>query len=291
MIDISLQKKLVMPDGAGKLSIETTIEAGSFTAIFGKSGVGKTSFLRMIAGLLKPDEGMIKVNDTFWLNTDETIDLPVQKREIGFVFQEPALFPNMSVMGNLRYAAGKRTNESFLDDLLQIVGLESFADRKPATLSGGQQQRIAMIRALARKPKLLLLDEPFAALDAEMRHHLKKELFLLHKEFNLTTILVTHDLSDIFSLADKVIVIDQGTVMKSGNPDEVFGSSQIHGKVRLQGEILRIKKSGVVFIAEILAGNNIISLIIGEEERTNLEPGAKVLVCSGSFEPVIEVLA
>jgi molybdate transport system ATP-binding protein len=291
MFDISLQKKLVLPDGRGNLSIETMIETGSFTAIFGKSGVGKTSFLRMIAGLLKPDDGKIKMDDIFWLNTDEKIDLPVQKREIGFVFQELALFPNMTVMGNLQYAAGKKTNKPFLDDLLQMAGLEAFASRNPITLSGGQQQRIAMIRALARKPKLLLLDEPFAALDIEMRHHLRKELFLLHKEFGLTTILVTHDLGDIFSLADKVIVIDQGRMVKSGIPDEVFGSNQIHGKVRLQGEILGIKKSGVVHIAEILAGNNIISLIIGEEERASLKAGAKVLVCSGSFEPVIEILA
>src|SRR5690625_3371848 len=103
MIDISLRKELVMAEGIGKLSIETTIETGSLTAIFGKSGVGKTSFLRMIAGLLKPDEGKIKADDTFWLNMDKKIDLPVQKREIGFVFQELALFPNMTVMENLRY--------------------------------------------------------------------------------------------------------------------------------------------------------------------------------------------
>jgi molybdate transport system ATP-binding protein len=287
MFDISLQKKLVMPDGRGNLSIETMIETGSFTTIFGKSGVGKTSFLRMIAGLLKPDDGKIKMDDIFWLNTDEKIDLPVQKREIWFVFQEPALFPNMTVMENLQYPAGKKANKPFLDDLLQMVGLEAFASRNPMTLSGRQQQRIA----LARKPKLLLLDEPFAALDIEMRHHLRKELFSLHKEFDLTTILVTHDLGDIFSLADKVIVIDQGRMVKSGIPDKVFGSNQIPGKVRLQGEILGIKKSCVVHIAEILAGNNIISLIIGEEERASLKAGAKVLVCSGSFEQVIEILA
>lgn len=291
MIHISIRKKLIMADGAGELIVDTEIETGSFTVISGKSGAGKTSLLRMIAGFLRPESGFIKTEDEVWLDIEKKINLPVQKRNIGFVFQDLALFPNMTVKENLQYAAVKKGDKNFLNKLMEMVGLMSFADRKPDELSGGQQQRVAITRALARKPKLLLLDEPFAALDIEMRRHLREELLSLHRKFELTTLLVTHDIADIYYLADKVLVIDKGKIIKSGSPNYVFTNNATDGKVQLQGEVLNIYKSGVVYIVEILTGNTIMKLVVGEEEKKTLNPGMKVLVTSGAFEPVISVLS
>jgi len=135
---------------------------------------------------------------------------------------------------------------------------------------------------------LLLLDEPFSSLDVEMRHRLRDELHALHREFNLTTLLVTHDMADIYRLADRVVLIDEGKVLRSGKPGEVFGEASVSSKVRLQGEILQISKSGVAYIVEILTGNTVIKVVAAEEAIAGLHPGAKVLVFSKAFNPIIQ---
>jgi molybdate transport system ATP-binding protein len=290
MIKISIQKKLKMADGMTSLAIDTEITPGEFIAIFGKSGAGKTTLLRIISGLMQPEKGIIEVNGEVWLNTERKINLPVQKRKIGFVFQDFALFPNMSVRRNIRYALKGNKDKGFTNRLLEMVEMTALADRKPGTLSGGQQQRVAMIRALATKPGLLLLDEPLSALDMEMRSHLRDELQALHKEFNLTTLLVTHDITDIYRLADHVISIDKGKIVRSGKPDDLFSEAYMSSKVRLQGEVLQIRKSGVVFIVEILSGNAIIKVIAGKEEVAHLRTGSQVMVFSKAFNPVIRAM-
>jgi molybdate transport system ATP-binding protein len=290
MIKISIQKKLKMADGMTSLAIDTEITPGEFIAIFGKSGAGKTTLLRIISGLMQPEKGIIEVNGEVWLNTERKINLPVQKRKIGFVFQDVALFTNMSVRSNIRYALKGNKDKGFTNRLLEMVEMTALADRKPGTLSGGQQQRVAMIRALATKPGLLLLDEPLSALDMEMRSHLRDELQALHKEFNLTTLLVTHDITDIYRLADHVISIDKGKIVRSGKPDDLFSEAYMSSKVRLQGEVLQIRKSGVVFIVEILSGNAIIKVIAGKEEVAHLRTGSQVMVFSKAFNPVIRAM-
>ncbi|HEX5554187.1 MAG TPA: ATP-binding cassette domain-containing protein [Chitinophagaceae bacterium] len=279
-----------MADGMTSLAIDTEITPGEFIAIFGKSGAGKTTLLRIISGLMQPEKGIIEVNGEVWLNTERKINLPVQKRKIGFVFQDFALFPNMSVRRNIRYALKGNKDKGFTNRLLEMVEMTALADRKPGTLSGGQQQRVAMIRALATKPGLLLLDEPLSALDMEMRSHLRDELQALHKEFNLTTLLVTHDITDIYRLADHVISIDKGKIARSGKPDDLFSEAYMSSKLRLQGEVLQIRKSGVVFIVEILSGNAIIKVIAGKEEVAHLRTGSQVMVFSKAFNPVIRAM-
>lgn len=290
MIHISLQKKLAMADGNHLFSVQTSIEKGELVAVFGESGAGKTSLLRMIAGLMLPESGRIISEDDVWLDTQNKINLPVQKRNTGFVFQDLALFPNMSVLENLKYAAKGKSGTPDLSKLLRMVNLENLSHRKPATLSGGQQQRVALCRALAGKPELLLLDEPFSSLDMEMRRQLRDDLLRFHKEFHLTTLLVTHDLPDVYYLADKVIVLDRGEIVRSGTPAEVFGTGGIDNKIQIRGEILSIRERDMECIAEILCGSSIIRLPVAEEERKQLKPGMKVLVSSGVFEPVIKVL-
>lgn len=301
MIRIAIEKKLTMADGTGVLSIDTTIEKGAFVVVYGASGVGKTSLLRCIAGLMHPEKGRIVSDNELWLDTYNKKSLPVQQRNMGFVFQDLALFPNMTVLENLQYAAkvkGKGKSgladdeaaENLIPRLLAMVGLEHMMDRKPDTLSGGQRQRLALIRALAGKPGLLLLDEPFSALDKAMHQALRKELLLLHKSFQLTTIMVTHDLADVYQLADQVLVMDNGTIVRTGPADVVFGGMDATETLQVPGEILKIAKSGIIYIAEVLTGTTISRLVINEEESNTLRPGMQVLLCAGAFDPVIKIM-
>ena len=290
MIRITITKELTMAEGKKSLSIDTSIETGLITTVFGKSGAGKTSLLRIIAGLLKPESGTIISDNEIWLDTDKHINLPVQKRNIGFVFQDLALFPNMTVAENLQYGARGKQHEHDIGDLLKMVNLEKLAGRKPDTLSGGQRQRVALCRAMVGSPRLLLLDEPFSSLDTGMHHQLREDLLRMHQTFKLTTILVTHDLADVYSLSDRTLVIDGGNLIKSGKPDEVFRTGESPGTLQLQGEVLNISDNGIVAVAEILSGNRIIKVLIGEEERTELKPGMQVLIRSNSFEPTIKIL-
>lgn len=290
MIQMSIRQKLKMADGVGALAIDATFNEGEFIALMGKSGAGKTTLLRILSGLMMPEQGFIEVNGIIWLDTQKKISLPVQKRRIGFVFQDFALFPNMTVRENLAYAVGDHSDDLLIDRLLRMVDMPGLSERMPGTLSGGQQQRVALIRALARKPELLLLDEPMSALDGEMRSRLRDELMALHREFGLTTVLVTHDLADVYRLADRVIEIEHGAVVRSGKPDDVFKEAHISSKVRLQGEVLRIRKSGVVYIVEILTGNSIIKVVAETSDVGRLRTGSKVLVFSKAFNPVIQPL-
>lgn len=291
MIRITITKELTMAEGKKSLSIDTSIETGLITTVFGKSGAGKTSLLRIIAGLLKPESGTIISDHEIWLDTDKHINLPVQKRNIGFVFQDLALFPHMTVTENLQYGARDKRQKHDIGDLLKMVNLEKLAGRRPDTLSGGQRQRVALCRALVGRPRLLLLDEPFSSLDQEMHHQLREDLLRLHRAFDLTTILVTHDLADVYSLSDRTIVIEEGGIVKSGRPSEVFHTGESPGTIRIQGEILQVIDNGVVAVAEILSGNRIIKVLISEEEKLELRSGMQVLVHSSSFEPVITILA
>ena len=241
MIKIWLKKSIRIGDRNKLLDIKLSINRGEFIAVFGKSGEGKTTLLRMIAGLTKADYGYIKVSNEIWFNSRLKINLPPQKRNIGFVFQDYALFPNMTVEDNIKFGMKKKDNK-FLNKLLELTELTELRKHKPNKLSGGQKQRVALARAVGRKPEILLLDEPFSALDYQTKEKLYEELKRLHKEFNLTTILVSHNREEIVSLADKVFI------MKDGKIDGSFITpSDLIGKV--EGEILNIKeKDGKVLL-------------------------------------------
>jgi molybdate transport system ATP-binding protein len=190
MIAADIEKKLKAYNGLQLLRIKKVFLPGGITRITGPSGVGKTTFLKMIAGLVTPDSGIIKDNDTTWFEASQKINLPTQQRGVGFVFQDYALFPNMTVKQHLEYA----TNDTeWINRLLNIGGLETFANNKPDYLSGGQQQRLAIMRAMAIKPKLLLMDEPFSALDIKMKSALIKDLQTLFAELGATTLIVSHN--------------------------------------------------------------------------------------------------
>ena len=209
MIQLQARISLLFASGPANLDVDFSLKAGSLTGLFGPSGSGKTTLLRILAGLTMPEQGTIRVSDRVWLDTERGINLPTQQRRVGMVFQDAALFPNMSVRENVAFAAENR-RDPIVNELLDLVGLSNLADRKPATLSGGQRQRVALIRALARRPQVLLLDEPFSALDHETREQLLAELVRLHQRFGTTTVLVSHQQQEIHRVADQLVELKQG---------------------------------------------------------------------------------
>lgn len=198
MIIIDIQKKLKAYRGEQVLKIAAQFEIGSITKIFGPSGAGKTTFLKIIAGLTRPEQGKISVGDTLWLDTFANVALSPQKRKAGLVFQNYALFPNMTVQQHLEYATD---DAKWMDRLLAIGKLETFTSHKPEYLSGGQQQRLAILRAMAIKPKLLLMDEPFSALDPKMKSELVPGLKKLWDELGTTVLIVSHNPQELEGLS------------------------------------------------------------------------------------------
>src|SRR5690554_1525236 len=201
--------------------------AGEFVALLGPSGCGKTTLLRIIAGLEQPDNGVVEFHG------EDATHLHVRQRQVGFVFQHYALFRHMTVFDNVAFGLTVRPRSSRpskqeisdrVHELLRLVQLDWLADRYPDQLSGGQRQRIALARALAVEPKVLLLDEPFGALDAKVRKDLRRWLRRLHDELNITSIFVTHDQEEAMKVADRIVVLNKGNVEQVGTPDEVYNN-------------------------------------------------------------------
>jgi len=208
-------------DFAALKGVSLEIPDGSLTALLGPSGSGKSTLLRVIAGLEQPDSGVVCISG------DDVSALPPQQRGIGFVFQHYAAFKHMSVRDNVAFGLSIRKRpkdeiRSRVDELLRVVGLDGYAERLPSQLSGGQRQRMALARALAVEPSVLLLDEPFGALDAKVRAELRTWLRRLHDEVHVTTVLVTHDQEEAMDIADRVAVLDHGTIQQVGAPRELY---------------------------------------------------------------------
>jgi molybdate transport system ATP-binding protein len=279
-----INKKLHGSLGDMFLDVEFELKNGDFLAIMGESGSGKTTLLRIIAGLEKSSSKIV-VDNEIW--QDEKTFLPPQKRKIGFVFQDYALFPNMSVIDNLFYV---EKDKKLAEYLLEITGLKELKNRYPNTLSGGQKQRVALARALMRKPKVLLMDEPFSALDPAMRDSLQKEILFLHNEFNLTTIMVSHSPNEIYKLSNKVIEIKQGKMIKNSNTKDVLLKHSGSAKFAFEAKILDLKKSDIINIAVISIGNQISEIVITNKEAKNLKVGDRVIVSTKAFHPNIKKL-
>ena len=207
------------------LDAEFSCRNGELVALVGPSGSGKSTVLRAIAGLQSPHYGRITCNDETWLDTETDLCYSPQQRRIGMVFQEAALFPHMSVIANLEIALGHVPPEkrhARARDWLERVNLSGLEKRRPATLSGGQQQRVALARALAREPQVLLLDEPFSAVDKVTRRKLQSELMTLRRHIDIPVVLVTHDLEEATLLSDKICVLHHGNTLDFGLPDRIM---------------------------------------------------------------------
>ena len=218
-LEVELEQAAPIP-----LSARLACRPGELTALVGPSGSGKTTILRAIAGLYRPARGRVTVDGQVWLDTDAGITVPTHRRRVGLVFQSYALFPHLSALGNVAAALGDRPRAERVArarELLRLVHLDGLEARKPAELSGGQQQRVAVARALAREPAVLLLDEPFSAVDRATRERLYREIAELRRVLSMPVVLVTHDLEEAMLLADQLTVLHRGRTLQTGTPLEV----------------------------------------------------------------------
>lgn len=209
--------------GAFSYEADFTASSNEILVLYGHSGAGKSLTLQFIAGLLRPEQGRIALRGTPVFDAAAGINRPPQQRSVGYVVQELALFEHLSVAGNVAFGIPKgRDRAARTRELLELLGIAGFEARRPATLSGGQRQRVALARALAREAPLLLLDEPFSALDDSLRNAMRRELLRLRSELGLTILFVTHDLREAHFLADRIAVFDAGRVLQLGTREEVF---------------------------------------------------------------------
>jgi ABC-type sulfate/molybdate transport systems ATPase subunit len=215
---MALRVRFTHPLRSFVASAELTVSRGETLALVGPSGAGKTTTLRVVAGLLRPQSGTVTIGETVLLDTQRGHDVPPEKRQVGYLFQEYALFPHLDVFGNVRFGARDRSR---VDDLLERFRIGHLARVRVNELSGGECQRVALARALARDPAVLLLDEPLSALDAHTRAGVRGELFGLLRSLALPTLLVTHDFEDAATLADRVGVISDGRILQLGTPMEL----------------------------------------------------------------------
>ena len=285
MISFSLKKSLHTTDGNMQLTIDCAVEKGQFISLYGPSGAGKTSVLRMLAGFLQPEHGYIKTGDELWYSYEERINIRPQQRKIGFVFQDYALFPNMNVKENIAFALARRESKKIVDELLELTGLIMLGNKKIQTLSGGQQQRVALARAIAKKPQLLLLDEPLSAIDNAMRKQLQETLLQVHERYELTTIIVSHDVDEIIKLCDKIIHLEHGIVQQYATPSEFF-FNRTYDPPDLTGSVLSVERDFIL----MLVSSRVLKIVSTEYEANNFKKGEKIQVVYIDDLPVIRKL-
>ncbi len=260
----------------------------SITVLFGPSGGGKSTILRCLAGLEQPEQGTIRFGEQTWFDAENRIFWSPQKRDIGYLFQEYALFPHLRVEANIAYGlmgisiAERRRKVAEMLDLFELTGMEQ---RYPRQISGGQQQRVALARVLVRRPRLLLLDEPFSALDATLRAEIRPELRRVLAQFDVPVMLVTHERSEVIALADQVVVVDEGKIRQTGAVYEVFNRPMDMSVARVvgmetvvQGRIVRVQ-NGLATVA--IGGTELVAV-----SHANI--GAEVQACIRAEEVVLQ---
>lgn len=277
MLQVSVQKQLGSRDTSHELNVQFDLAAGDVLALSGPSGVGKTTLLRLLAGLDAPDRGVIRYGEQLWLDSATPYTLPTAQRRVGFVFQDYALFPHLSVHDNLRYGQ-READPDAIDNWLQQMELTALARRYPHQLSGGQRQRLALARALIGKPQLLLLDEPLSALDAKLRYELQHRLAQALQSQPTTTILVSHDSSEIFRLAHRVLQWRSDAPPRLGTPTELLLGPLTPGRCTLHATVLALLPADMMVTAVVSVGHDHITTLITQAEANALHIGMPVRV-------------
>lgn len=274
MVKIDITKELHSAYGDITLDINLHIKPTEFVSMIGESGSGKTTFLRALAGL-EESYGTIEVDGEIW--QDKNYKLPIQKRGLGFVFQNYALFTNMTVLQNLLFAS---KDKILADKLLSISKLTNLKDKYPHQLSGGQQQRVSLCRAMMNKPKLLLMDEPLSALDSNIKQSLQDDILTLHKEFNTTTIMVSHNLQEVYRLSDRMLVLDKGKISQ----DKYLQTTKNY----IEAKILDIKDiDSLNSLVTLQFYDNIITTTIPKNKATNYKIDELVSIKSFNFDKIL----
>ena len=253
MLAMQIQKKLHGASGDMELGVDLHIDKGEFVALMGKSGSGKTTLLRVLAGL-ESAEGSISVEGVSWR------DVAPQQREIGFVFQDYALFENMSVEENLLFV---NDDKKLASELLEMTELGNLKNRNVTVLSGGQKQRVALCRAVMKKPKLLLMDEPLSALDVAMRRKLQSQIKTLHERFGTTTIMVSHDVAAVFELASRVLVLENGQITSDDTPEEVLLKNGNAHKT----QVLKLEQQSAKVMATVCVAGELLTVEVSPETK------------------------
>jgi len=269
MLEINVQKKLWSAEGEILLDAKLNLAEGEFVALTGPSGSGKTTLLRLIAGLTEAKSGNIRYNGQIFLASDSKINLPPQKRPVGIVFQDYALFPNMTVRQNLSYALNRGQSSDIVEELIQITELEALVHRYPNTLSGGQQQRVALARALVNQPKILLLDEALSALDIKTRARLQDYILQLHQKYGLTILFVSHDIGEVVKMANRILILENGGIREI-SLSEILQEQTTN---TLSGKIIRIIQENNNLYAEIFIENSLTRIAISKEKAAHFEKG------------------
>ena len=285
--DLSLKKSF---DGF-HIDVNLSINEG-LLVLFGPSGAGKTQILRMISGITRPDEGFVEIGNEKVFDSANNINIPVRDRRIGYLFQDYALFPHMTVYQNIAYGINHRERSLVqikVDELIEVMRLSGLEKRYPHELSGGQKQRCALARTLAIEPRVLLLDEPFSALDFQVREKLRADLLRIHTLYPITTILVTHDLEEAFMLGKEIAVINNGHIEQAGPREEVF----YRPKTRSVAKFIGTRN---IFDGTIVDSDGSHVTILNQDigvvktfatEGTKLEKGRKVSFCIRPEEVLI----
>ncbi|RME85885.1 MAG: ATP-binding cassette domain-containing protein [Planctomycetota bacterium] len=286
-LEMEIEKKIYSFSEPLSISLSLKMEQGEFAALFGPSGAGKTTIIRMIAGLDRPDQGYIKVDGEYWYSYERGICLPPQKRSIGLLFQDFGLFPHMTVEENLFFAfekVGKQEKQA-AESMGKTLGIHHLMNQYPYTLSGGEQQRVALGRTLLRNPKILLLDEPLSALDKKRAFELEQVILRIHQEKKTTTLLVSHEMAEVFGMAEKVYLLEKGHIIKEGTPQEIFLQKKISGKLQFTCQVLEIidEEGGIILTASLQG--KIIQLALSEREGKGLKRGDLIGIAVKAFQP------
>ncbi len=263
------------------------IHDGEAITLYGKSGAGKSTLLRCLSGLIRPDAGTIYDGDRCIYDSEAGIFLPARSRHMSLLFQDYALFPNMTVEGNIRFGMKKGEDASYLKELMDVMNITALRGRYPRTLSGGEQQRTALARALAARPSLLLLDEPLAALDYETRLRLQDYLLEIQKRYGLTLLLVSHDPSEILRLSQRVFVMEAGKISGEPSAASLFSSKHISGKFRFAGHVISVDVADVICIVMVQVDSSVVRVVADREDVKDLKPGDRVMIASKAFNPIL----
>lgn len=282
---IVVRRRLQASDGPMDLEVDLSVDPGGTVALFGASGAGKSSVLRMVAGLLRPDEGRITCGDAVWFDSRAGIDLPPWERRAGLYFQDYALFPHMTACENVAYAIDGPDRKRRALRWLARFGLEELAARRPHQLSGGQCQRIALARLLAARPRALLLDEPLSALDPAMRSGLQDELDSFLAESGLPAVIVSHDLPEVWRLADRVALLERGRIRRTGTPAEVLApAAGTSPRLQMAGTVLSMEPADGLVVLTAAAGGSVFKAVLSVQEAGALRIGGPVLLAAKAFE-------
>ena len=275
MIKIQIYKEFFKSANQFYIDVDFSLKKGSFNALFGDSGSGKTTILNVIAGIKYADRGKISVLDNVWLDTAAQINLAINKRKIGVVFQNSILFPHLTVYENLVFSKEKNDSLELMNELIQLFSISDLLKQFPENLSGGEKQKVAIVRSLIRNPDLLLLDEPFSAVDFQQRKELQDALLQVHQKLKFTALVISHDIEEVVRLSDNIFMLDKGKVIKNGPALALFENKEEDTTISLTGIVVSVEQLGRNQKIRILVGNEIHAI---EKDNSMHQIGDRIIV-------------